>query len=151
MEADMQVILIKDVKGSGKKGDIVNVSDGYARNYLFKNGLAKEANSANIAQNKQEKESTSFHKSVELANAKELAKKLNTKTINLSVKCGENGKIFGSITSKEIAEELEKQGIEIDKRKIVLDSPIKNAGVYIITAKIYPEVTSKFKVVVEAK
>lgn len=147
----MQVILIKDVKGSGKKGDIVNVSDGYARNYLFKNGLAKEANNTNLAQNKQQKESNNFHKSVELAEAKALAKALETKTINLSVKCGENGKIFGSITSKEIAEELTKQGIELDKRKIILDSPIKNAGVYIIIAKVYPEVSAKFKVIVETK
>lgn len=147
----MQVILIKDVKGSGKKGDIVNVADGYARNYLIKNGLAKEASSMNLNQNKQQKEANSFHKSVEIAEAKELAKKLSTKTINLSVKCGENGKIFGSITSKELSEELSKQGVEIDKRKIVLDSPIKNSGHYIITAKVYPEITAKFKLIVEAE
>ncbi len=146
----MKVILLNDVKGSGKKGEIVNVSDGYARNYLFKNGLAKEANSANLAQNKQQKESSAFHKSIEIAEAKELAKKLSTKTVTLSIKCGENGKIFGSVTSKEIADELIKQGIEIDKRKIVLESPIKNSGIYTITAKIYPEITAQFKVVVQA-
>ncbi len=145
----MQVILINDVKGTGKKGEIVNVSDGYARNFLFKNGLAKEANTSNINQNKQQNESNAFHKSVEVAEAKALAKRLETKTVELAVKCGENGKIFGSITSKEIADELAKQGIKIDKRKILLDSPIKNSGIYTIVAKIYPEITAKFKVVVQ--
>lgn len=147
----MQVILIKDIKGTGKKGDIVNVADGYARNYLFKNGLAKEASSINLNQNRQEKDASAFHKSVEIDNSKELAKKLSTKTIRLSVKCGENGKIFGSITSKEIADELTKQDIEINKRKIVLDAPIKNSGNYVITAKIYPGISAKFKLIVTAE
>lgn len=147
----MRIIFLKDVKGSGKEGEITNVSDGYARNYLLKNGLAKEANDVSIAQNKQQKESNAFHKSVEVAEAKKLAKNIETKTVNLSVKCGENGKIFGSITSKEIAEELAKQGVEIDKKKIVLDSPIKNSGIYTIIAKVYPEITAKFKLIVKAE
>lgn len=145
----MQVILTKDVKGSGKKGEIVNVSDGYARNFLFKKGLAKEANTANLSENKQQKESSAFHKSIEIAEAKRLAKEISTKTITLSVKGGENGKIFGSVTSKEIADELSKMGIGIDKRKIILDSPIKSEGVYDITVKVYPEITASFKVVVK--
>jgi large subunit ribosomal protein L9 len=151
LEVGMQVILIKDLKGKGKKGDVVNVSDGYARNYLFKNGLAQEANSSNLAQNKQVKESFEFHKSVELASAKELAKTLEDKTIVLNVKCGENGKVFGSVTSKEIADALAKQNINLDKRKILLDSPLRTTGIYTITAKIYTDVTAKFKVVIEAE
>lgn len=145
----MKVILIKDVKGSGKKDEIVNVSDGYAKNFLLKNGLAKEANSINLAQNKQQKEANAFHKSVEIEEAKKLAKEIETKTVTLTIKCGENGKIFGSVTSKEIAEELAKQDVEIDKRKIILDSPIKNSGIYTIIAKVYPEISAKFKVVIQ--
>lgn len=147
----MRVVLLKDVKGSGKKGDIVNVSDGYARNFLFKQGFAKEANTTALNENKQQKEATIFHKSVEIAKAKELARQLGTKTVTLRVKCGENGKVFGSVTSKEIADGLAKQGVEIDKKKIILDSPIKTAGNYTIVAKIYPEITSNFTVIVEAE
>ena len=147
----MKVVLLKDVKGSGKKGEIVNVSDGYARNFLLKQGLAKEANASAINENKQQKEASAYHKSVEIANAKELANVLKTKTVTLKAKCGENGKIFGSITSQEIATALEKQGVILDKKKIVLPTPIKTVGSYTITAKIYPEIQSTFKVVVEAE
>lgn len=147
----MKVVLLKDVKGSGKKGEIVNVSDGYARNFLLKQGLAKEANASALNENKQQKEANAYHKSVEIANAKELASVLKTKTVNLKVKCGENGKIFGSITSQEISSALEKQGIVLDKKKIVLPSPIKTIGNYSITAKIYPEIQATFNVVVEAE
>lgn len=147
----MRVVLLKDVKGSGKKGEVVNVSDGYARNFLLKQGLAKEANASAINENKQQKEASAYHKSVEIANAKELASVLKTKTVNLKVKCGENGKIFGSITSQEISSALEKQGISLDKKKIVLASPIKTVGSYTITAKVYPEIQATFKVVVEAE
>lgn len=147
----MKVVLLKDVKGSGKKGEIVNVSDGYARNFLFKQGLAKEANASALNENKQQKEASAYHKSVEIANAKELANVLKTKTVNLKVKCGENGKIFGSITSQEISSALEKQGIALDKKKIVLPTPIKTIGNYSITAKIYPEIQATFKVIVDAE
>ncbi len=147
----MQVVLLKDVKGSGKKGDIVNVSDGYARNFLFKQGLAKEATSSSIAENKQQKDAAAYHKSVELQNAKELANVLRTKTIYLKVKAGENGKIFGGITSQEIANELLKERINLDKKKIVLSSPIKSVGRYTINAKIYPDVSADFILVVDAE
>ena len=147
----MQVVLLKDIKGSGKKGEIVKVSDGYARNYLFKQGLAKEASNVAINENKQQKEASAFHKSVEIANAKELASIIKTKTVVIKIKCGENGKIFGSVTSQEIADELEKQGVKIDKKKIVLSSPIKTIGSYTITAKIYPEISANFKVEVQAE
>lgn len=146
----MQVILTKDIKGTGKKGEIVDVSAGYARNFLFKKGLAKEANVSNLAKNKQQKDSYAFHKSVEVDEAKKIAKKLENKSITMTIKCGENGKIFGSITSKEIAEELAKTGIEVDRRKIVLDSPIKSEGRYNLTVKIYPEISAKFTLLVKA-
>lgn len=145
----MQVVLLKDVKGSGKRGEIVNVSDGYARNFLLKMGFAKEANSIALNENKQKQEANAYHKSVEIANAKALAEVVKTKTVNLKVKCGENGKIFGSITSQEISNAFKDQGIELDKKKIVLASPIKTVGTYTITAKIYPEISATFKVVVD--
>ena len=118
----MKVVLLKDVKGSGKKGEIVSVSDGYARNYLFKQGLAKEATSAALNENKQQKEAFEYHKAVEIKEAKELANLLKTKTIYIKVKAGENGKIFGGITSLEISKALEKEGVLIDKKKILLPS-----------------------------
>ena len=147
----MQVILQSDVKGTGKKGQIVNVSDGYARNFLFKRNLAKVCNNESLSENSQQKEAQAFHKSVEIAQAKELANKLKDVKITLKTKCGENGKIFGSITSKEIADSLLIQGINIDKKKIVLPAPIKNSGNYIITAKIYPEISANFKLEVIAE
>lgn len=147
----MQVILNADVKGTGKKGQIVNVSDGYASNFLFKKGLAKVCNNESLSANKQQKEAYAYHKAVEKAEAEALAEKLKTVKITLKTKCGENGKIFGSITNKEIADELTKIGIDLDKKKIVLPSPIKNSGEYNITAKIYPEVSANFKLQVVAE
>lgn len=147
----MQVILQSDVKGTGKKGQIVNVSDGYARNFLLKRNLAKICNNESLSANTQQKEAQAYHKAVELAEAKELASKIKDVKITLTTKCGENGKIFGSITSKEIADKLNSEGINIDKKKIVLPSPIKNTGEYIITVKIYPEVSTTFKLEVIAE
>ena len=147
----MQVILQCDVKGTGKKGQIVNVSDGYARNFLLKRNLAKVCNNESLSANNQQKEAQAFHKAVELAEAKELANKLKGVKVTLTTKCGENGKIFGSITSKEISEKLISQGLNIDKKKIVLPAPIKNSGSYTITAKIYPEVSTTFSLEVIAE
>ena len=147
----MQVVLLKDVKGSGKKGEIVNVSDGYARNFLLKQGLAKEATSAALNENRQQKYAMAHHKSVEIKEAKELPALLKTKTLHLTVKAGENGKIFGGITSQEISNALLKEGINLDKKKIVLPSPIKSVGNYTITAKIYPEISTNFALIVEAE
>ena len=147
----MQVILKADVKGTGKKGEIVNVSDGYASNFLLKRGLATVCNNESLSANKQQKEAYAYHKAVEKAEAEKLAEKLKTVKLTLTTKCGENGKIFGSITNKEIADELAKIGIELDKKKIVLPLPIKNSGSYTITAKIYPEVSANFKLEVIAE
>lgn len=148
----MKVILNQDIKGVGKKGEIINASDGYARNYLFPRKLANEATEGNMTELKEKKDSEKFRKDNEAQEARELAKKLNGLSVNFDVKAGENGRLFGSITSKDIAEKIKKQhGFDVDKKKIVLDEPIKAAGVYHIEVKIYPEINAKLKVAVTAK
>ncbi len=143
----MRVILKEDVKGQGKKGQEVNVSDGYARNFLFPKGLAIEANKANLNDLKGKQLALDFKKEQELKACKEIAEKLKSITVELSAKGGTSGKIFGSITSKEIAVELkEKNGIEIDKRKIQLDDGLKSFGEYDVKIKLHPEVTAEVKV-----
>lgn len=147
----MKVVLLEDVKGQGKKGDIVDVSDGYARNFLIKKNLAKEANSSAVNEAKQKREAEERRKAAEKAEAQNLAKNLFGKEITLFVKCGDNGKIFGSVTSKEISEELLKSGFDIDKKKIVLKENIKNEGLYEVEIKIYPEISAKIKLLVQAE
>ena len=142
----MKVVLLKDVKGTGKKGEIKEVADGYASNFLFKNGLAKRADNSALSENAIQKSAIAFHKQEEIKAAKELAKTLQGKTVTLKIKCGENGKMFGSVTSKEIAEELEKINIKLDKKKIDLKEPIKLIGIYKVTAKVYPEISATFNV-----
>jgi large subunit ribosomal protein L9 len=146
----MKVVLLKDVKGTGKKGEIKEVSDGYAKNFLLKNGSARVADNSAISENKIQTAAAKFHKQQEILAAKELAKKIEGKTISLKIKCGQSGKTFGSVTSKEIADELEKIGISIDKKKIDLKEPIKTAGLYHVVAKVYPEISAKFTVEVSA-
>ena len=146
----MKVILQKDVKGSGKKGDIVNVSDGYARNFLLKNGLAIVADNKNSLINASQKESDSYHKEQERLKAVELGKQIENKTITLKVKCGENGKLFGAVTSKEISEAFKQNmNLDIDKHKIILDGAIKAVGEQKVTVKLHPTVSVKFNLKVE--
>lgn len=140
----MKVVLLKDVKGTGKKGEIKEVSDGFARNFLLKNGSAKIADNSAISENSNKKSANDFHKEVERQEAQTLANKIKGVTVNLSIKCGENGKTFGSITAKEISEALAKLGYNIDKRKIEVKESIKTIGSYQITAKIYPDISAKF-------
>ena len=147
----MKVVLLKDVKGSGKKGDIVNVADGYAKNFLIKNNLAKPATSEAVNANQGQKKADAYHKEQERLLAVDLGEKIKDTEIVLRVVCGENGKTFGSITAKEIADALSKQQIEIDKRKIVLKDSIKNIGSYTIDIKLHPTVTAKLKVKVEGE
>lgn len=142
----MKVILIKDVKAQGKKGEVIEVSDGYAKNYLFKNNLAIEATSVNLNSLKLSKEAADHRKSVEKAEAEELAKKLNGMTITIKLKVSETGKIFGALNTQAIADALEKEGITIDKKKIVLPEPIKTVGMHTVTIKPYAEVSAKLKV-----
>lgn len=148
----MKVILLKDVKGLGKIGDIVNASDGHARNYLIPRGLAKEATEGGIKSIKLQQAAEEKRKAQELAEAKALADKISSLTVKLKSKSGEGGKLFGSITTKDIAEAIKKQHkIDVDKRKIQLDNPIKELGTTTVEIKVYPEVAGKMKVEVVAE
>lgn len=148
----MKVILLQDVKGTGKKGEIINVADGFARNALFPKKLAVEANSTNLNIIKGKNEAIAHKKEVELSTAKDLAKRLKNLTITLTAKAGENGKLFGSITSKDIADQLEKQHkIKLNKRWINLDEGIKSTGTRDVDIWLHPEVKTKIKVVITAQ
>ena len=142
----MKVILEKDVKGTGKKGQIVEVADGYAKNFLLKNGFAKLANNSNLNDNLGKKVANDYHKEQEYLAALEIGKQLEGKEVSVAIRCGENGKIFGAVTAKEIAEGLEKQGFNVDKRKIELKEPIKVVGRYQISVKLHEKVRASFYV-----
>ena len=143
----MKVILLDNIKGVGKKDEIINASDGYARNILFPKKLAVEANNENMSKLKAKKQSEQYKKDVNKENAEKIAKKLDNITLTIKVKAGENGKIFGGVTSKEISEELKKQyKIDIDKKKIILNENIKNLGSFDISMKLFEGVTGKLKV-----
>ncbi len=145
----MKVILLEDVKGTGKKGQIVNASDGYANNFLFPKKLAVAATNDNLNSIKLQKKAEEKRKAEELAAAKELAEKLTNKDIKISVKTGDNGKLFGSVTNKEIAAAIEQQtGLVIDKKKIVLNDQIKMVGTRHVNIKLHPEVTAEVKVII---
>ncbi len=146
----MKIVLLKDVKNIGKKGDIVNVSDGYASNYLIPNKLAIAGDGKAINEAKQAKDAQAYHKEQERLQAVELGQKLKDVTITLQVKVGANGKIFGSVSNKEVADQLSKQGYSIDKKKIELDV-IKNVGTYSAKLKLHPTVTVKITVIVVAQ
>ena len=143
----MKLILLEDVKSVGKKGDIVNKNDGYALNYLIPKKLAVEATKANMNDLELKKKAEEKRKKEELEEAKKIAEKLNDKVVKVSVKAGENGKVFGSVTNKEIADALAKQtGMDIDKKKISFDAPIKMVGRRIVKIKLHPQVTVELAV-----
>lgn len=143
----MKVILQQDVKALGKKGDVVNVSDGYARNFLFPKNLAVEASQGNLNTLNQIKTSEKNKKQREIDQAKALASKISELSITIKGKTGDNGKLFGSVTSKDVAETFKKQhGIDVDKRKINLPDPIKTLGTYNLEYKVYPEISAQLKV-----
>lgn len=143
----MKVILLQDIKGVGKKEQIINANDGYARNYLFPKKLAVEANAGNLGNLKAKQESNQYRKDVEKEEATKLANKIKDLALVIKVKAGENGKIFGGVTSKEIAENLKKQyKIEVDKKKIILAETIKNLGILTVEIKLYEGVIGKLKV-----
>lgn len=143
----MKVILLQDVKSLGKKGEIVEVSDGYARNFVLPKKLGVEANSKNMNDLKLQKANEEKIAKQQLEAAQELAKVLETKEVVVRMKSGEGGKTFGSISSKEIAEEAKKQcGLELDKKKIQLPEAIKSLGVYEVGVKLHTKVTGKLKV-----
>ena len=146
----MQVILTQDVKGQGKKGQMVNVSDGYAKNFLFTKKLGVEANSKNMNDLKLNKANNEKVAAQNLQDAKDLAELIAGKTVVVRLKAGEGGKTFGSVSNKEISEEAKAQhGLEIDKKKIVISDPIKSIGTYEVSVKLHPKVTGTLKVKVE--
>jgi large subunit ribosomal protein L9 len=146
----MKVILLQDVKSLGKKGQIVDVSDGYARNYVLPKKVGVEATDKNKNELKLQKQHEDKLAAQRLAEAKELAARLDTLTIQVTMKAGENGKVFGSVASKEIAEQANKQhGLTLDKKKIVLEEPIKSFGTHEVAIKLHPEVTGKLHVQVK--
>lgn len=128
----MKVILKQDVKGTGKKGDILDVSDGFAKNFLLKKGLAEQASSVAVNSLKIQKEAEARRRAEEIAAIRELAKKMDKAQVQVAIKCGENGKVFGSVTSKEIAARLAELGYDVDKKKILLKDPIKTVGDYAV-------------------
>ena len=142
----MKVILLQDVKGHGKKGELCNVSDGYARNFLFPKKLALQADNAALNELKNREQAAAHHKQEEINAAKETAAKLNGKTVTNKAKAGSNGKLFGSVTSKEIASEIASSlGIEIDRKKMSV-ADIKNFGEYTAEIKLYTGITAKITV-----
>ena len=145
----MKVLLLQDVKGQGKKGEVINVSDGYANNFLLKKGLgvvatADKINSVDIHNKAVEKQ-----KAAEKAKAQEDANKLKGQTVKIVASTGAQGKMYGSITNKEIAEELAKMGFPVDKKQVVLKDPIRQTGNYTVTVKMYSEISTTINVVVE--
>lgn len=143
----MKVILLQDVKTLGKKGDVVEVNEGYARNMLLKKGIGKEATGKNMNDLKLQKANAEKIARETLAAAQALGKELEGKSVKIAVKTGEGGRVFGSVSTKEIAEEIKKQlGYDVDKKKIQLDSPIKTLGVTNVGLKLHAKVTAEVKV-----
>lgn len=148
----MKVILTQDVKTKGKKGDLIDVSDGYARNYLLPKGLAVEADSQALNEYKGREESLKFKAETDKKNALEVAEKLSAVNLEIINAAGGDGKLYGAVTSKDIVEALEaKHKIKIDKRKLVIDEPIKNFGTHRIAVKLYPEVVGTLTVTVSGE
>ena len=144
----MKVILLQDIKQVGKKGDVIEASDGYARNFLFPRKLAQQASDSNMHILNNKKENERKHKLAELEAAQKLAGELKGKEITIKAKAGDSGKLFGAITSKDVAQLIKEQyKIEMDKKKIVMDT-IKLVGGYDIDVKLYPDVSTKMKVII---
>lgn len=147
----MKIVLLEDVKSLGKKGQVVEVKDGYAKNMLLPQKKGIEATAKNLNDLKLQKANAERKAAEALAEARETAARLEALTVKLAVKMGANGKTFGSVSTKEIAEAMEKEaGIPIDKKKIITEGAIKDAGVYTVTVKLHPEVAAQVKVMVSA-
>ena len=145
----MKVILKQDVKGTGKKGDVLDVSDGFAKNFLLKKNLAEVASSTAVNVLNMQKEAEARRRAEEIAAIRETAKKMDKATVTVPIRCGENGKVFGSVTSKEIAARLAESGYEVDKKKILLKEPIKQAGEYNVEIRFMEGVSCKITVIVK--
>lgn len=146
----MKVIFLKDVKGTAKAGEIKEVADGYARNCLIKKGLAEEATSVKLNSFNIKKDAETYHKQEEIKALKEECKKLNGETVELKLKVGDNGKLFGSVTGREIAETLSEKGFTVDKKKIVLKDTIKSLGTFTVEVKFLPDAVAKITLKVTA-
>lgn len=142
----MKVILNKDVKGQGKKGDIIEVSDGYARNFLIKNNLAVQASATLINSVNISKKAEEHRKQVEKAEAQKLVDDLGKITVQIAVKVSETGKMFGALTAQNISDKLAEMGFDVDKKKIILGDAIKSVGTYVVTVKPYAEISGKLRV-----
>lgn len=142
----MQIILLEDVKALGKKGQIVNVNDGYARNFILPKKLGLEANGKNMNDLKLQKANEEKIKKEQLAQAQEFAKQVEAAVVNVTIKSGEGGRTFGSVSTKEIAAAAEKAGLKLDKKKMMLDEPIKSLGTHIVQVKLHKDVTAKLTV-----
>ena len=147
----MKVILLQDVRGKGKKGQMLEVSDGYARNYMLPRKIAMEATADAINTMRMNDKATQERQARERAEAMELAKRMKAMTLTVYAKGGGAGRLFGSVTSQEIADALQSQGITLDKRKIVIDEPIKNVGTYTIRCKLGFEITAQLTVQIQEK
>lgn len=147
----MKVVLLEDVKKVGKKGEVVDVSDGYARNFLMKKGLAKEANSVSLNDAKLQAGAKAEHERRTLIEAQETSGKLGGQTFNVVAKGGRDGKLYGAVTTADIAECLATAGYKIDKKKVVIDSPIKNVGVFKVRVKLHPKVSCDINIEVSSE
>lgn len=145
----MQVILLQDVKGQGKKGQVIEVNEGYARNFLIKKGFAEVATANKLNDLKQKQAAADFHKAEQVKAMQLLANQLKGKRFELSIKVGQNGKVFGSVTSANICETLSAAGYDVDKKKIILEQPIKCVGEYDVVLKLLEGISTKIKVVVK--
>lgn len=147
----MKIILLQDVKGQGKKGDLIDVNEGYARNFLIKKGLAEAATATKINELNQKKSSEAFHRQEEIKAMKALAAEIKGKSFTVNIKVGANGKVFGSVTAADISDSLKKAGYDIDKKKIVVANPLKMVGDYDIDLKLLEGITSKITVLVRGE
>ena len=150
-EKIMKVILLQDVKGQGKKGEVIDVNEGYARNFLIKKGLAEIATASKLNDISMKKSAADFHKAEEVKATRELAKTIGGQTFTVKIKAGQNGKVFGSVTSANISDAISAAGYEVDKKKIVVPNPIKNTGTYEIELKLLEGISCKIKIDVIAE
>ncbi len=147
----MKIILLQDVKGQGKKGDLLDVNEGYARNFLIKKGLAEAATATKINELNQRKVAAQYHKQEELKAMQALAAELKGKSFTVTIKVGQGGKVFGSVTSANVSESMKAAGYDVEKKKIILESPIKSVGDYPVELRLAEGITTKITVLVRGE
>ncbi len=147
----MKIILLQDVKGQGKKGEVIDVNEGYARNFLIKKGLAEAATAGKLNDLNQKKAAADYHKAEEIKAMQAMAKELSGKSFTVKIKAGQNGKVFGSVTGANVSDSLIASGYNVDKKKVVLTQPIKNVGDYDLELKLMEGISAKIKITVEAE